>query len=61
MSSDDAWSGSIDVTNHQIEYLVAMARTGLYGSTPDEVVISLVLAGIREAVDRGFIKKIETK
>src|SRR5215813_10674866 len=43
------WSGVIDVTSHELEYLAAIARTGLYGSNVDEVVRSLILAGIREA------------
>ncbi len=44
------------LSDQQIAYLEAMKRTGLYGATLDEVVVSLLLAGIRDAVDRDFIK-----
>lgn len=50
------WTGNIELSAQQVEYLASMARTGLYGSNVDEVVVSLILAGIRDAVDRDFIK-----
>lgn len=37
-------------------YLQAMTKTGLYGATVEEVIHSLILAGVRDAVERGFVK-----
>ena len=53
------WTGKIELTSQQVEYLSAMKRTGLYGATVDEVVVGLILAGIRDAVERDFIKLTE--
>ena len=45
------WTGKIELTSAQVEYIVAMKKTGLYGSNVNEVVAGLIEAGIRSAIE----------
>ena len=40
---------------HISEYLQALKRTGIYGNDVNDVIETLVLGGIREAVGNGII------
>lgn len=55
--ADDISGEPIPFTDHQIEYMESLRRTGLYGRTLADVLNALVLEGLRSAVARGIIPK----
>lgn len=50
------WEGKIQLESSTIEYVVDLKKTGLFGSTLQEVVEGLILERIRRAIDDGHIK-----
>lgn len=45
----------VDVTEQQHGYVLALVKTGLYGSTDREVIHTLLMEGLRKAITDGFI------
>lgn len=51
-------SATVDLPDQIGAYIDALVNTGLYGSTPEEVMLNLVTDGIRGAVRHGYIKPL---
>lgn len=50
------WSGKIELSDREMEYVIDLKQTGLYGSSLDEVVRELILRSLRDAVERKLIQ-----
>lgn len=50
------WQGPVLLPGETVQYLADLAKTGVWGSTIDAVVESLIAEGIRRAIDDGHIK-----
>lgn len=54
-SSDNVARYDVSIPRTAIPYVLALAKTGLYGSTPEAVMCQLVVQGLRAALADGLI------
>lgn len=48
-------ASQLGLSKLEFEYIDALLRTGLYGKTPHDVIMSLIREGFQSAISSGFI------